>query len=769
MTAGETEGDFAEGRGRMSRLSAAILRMSADLDLGTVLREAVAGARAFTGARYGLIVTADEAGRPVDFVTSGLTPEEERRLLDAAPEGMRMFEHWRSLTAPVRLADLPAYMRSLGFTEGVVLGTTFLAAPLRRGDEDVGNFFLADKEGGGEFTGDDEEMLVLFASQAAAAIANARTHRAEHRIRAEFQALFEAAPVGIAVIDASSGRAASVNREAMRIAALAGRAGGSLDTAFEKVVCRQHNGREVRFGELARQLAAHGTMSTEEVELPHADGSSTRALVSAAAADSGAAASIMLAVQDLTPFDRLDAMRTRFMATVSHELRQPLAAIKGSADTLLEEEGDLDRTEMHEFFRIIAEQAGHMRSLIGDLLDAGRIEAGTLTVRPERSHIGDLVERAREAFTSGNTEHSVRIELPAGIPPVMADRGRIVQVLGNLLSNAAKHVAEGSAINVAAAHDGGRVEVSVRDEGAGFAPERAPDLFRGRSGSEHGTGLGLVICKGLVEAQGGRIWAESPGPGLGATFTFTIPVAVTGESATGDSTSAAAEQRNAARVLVVDDDPHASLFARKSLQAVGYDTLATGDHRDLERILRAEKPQLVLLDLALHGADGIDLLQRVPGLADLPVIIISGYGRDETIARALDAGVEDYIVKPCSATELVARVRSALRRREPPATFVLGDLVIDYERRQVRVAGRPVGLTATEYNILSLLALSAGKVVTYDALLRRVWGHRKDADPTVVRMFVSSLRRKLGDRAARPAWIFNERAVGYRMAKPGDG
>ena len=183
----------------------------------------------------------------------------------------------------------------------------------------------------------------------------------------------------------------------------------------------------------------------------------------------------------------------------------------------------------------------------------------------------------------------------------------------------------------------------------------------------------------------------------------------------------------------------------------------------MSRLIRAEKPRLVLLDLMLSGTDGIELMERVPELAGQPVIFISGYGRDETIARALETGAADYIVKPFSPTELTARVRAALRGRAEPEPFVTGDLAIHYERRRVTVAGRPVRLTATEYDLLRVLSLNAGRVSTYDTLLRQVWGRREANHTELVRSFVKKLRRRLGDDAANPAYILTERGVGYRM------
>ena len=215
---------------------------------------------------------------------------------------------------------------------------------------------------------------------------------------------------------------------------------------------------------------------------------------------------------------------------------------------------------------------------------------------------------------------------------------------------------------------------------------------------------------------------------------------------------------------MVDDDPKTLRYVRDILSGAGYAPLVTGDHADLSHIIRTEKPSLVLLDLMLPGTDGIALMESVPELADLPVVFISGYGRDETVARALKAGAADYVVKPFSPTELIARVEAALRRVARPEPFALGELAIHYESHRVTVAGREVTLTATEYELLRVLSLNAGRVVTYEALLRQVWGGREAGDMDLIRNFIKKLRAKLGEDAANPTWIFNVRGVGYRMA-----
>jgi len=758
---------------RLSALGAALLRISASLDLDTVLREAVDSARTLTAARVGAIATIDETGAPQDFVTSGLAEEEHRRL-EEWPDAPRLFEHFRDLPGPVRHADVPAYLRSLGFSEEPIPSRTFQGTPMRLCGVHVGNFYLVDKEGGVEFTDEDEEILLLFASQAATAIANARAYRDERRARAHLEALIDTSPVGVVVFDARTGSALSFNREARRIVESLRMPGRPTEDLLQVLTCRRGDGREFPLDRLSRsgELSIAQAVHAEEIVLSTPDGRSVTTLVNATPilAEDGAVESVVVTMQDLAALEELDRMRAQFLSMVSHELRTPLAAIKGSTATVLAAKRGFGPAETQQFFRIIDEQADRISGLIGDLLDAGRLDTGTLSVAPEPAEVGALVDQARTAFLSGDARHTVHIDLPPELPRALVDRGRIVQVLSNLLANAARHSPEPSPIRIAAAHEGMDVAISVSDEGQGVEPERLPHLFRKFAGGGAGKpgvggGLGLAICKGLVEAHGGRIRAESAGLGHGTRFTFTVPVAA---AAGGAAPSLPAVHRlpgERPRILVLDDDPLTLRYVRDTLAEAGYVPLVTGDHRDLPRVLMVEKPALVLLDLVLPGIDGIELMESVPGLADLPVIFISGYGRDETIARALEAGAEDYIVKPFSPTELTARIRAALRRHAEPEPFVLSDLFIDYERRKVTLAGRAVELTPTEFELLRVLSRDAGRVVTYDGLMRTVWIGRSP-DPNLVRAFIKRLRKKLGDDASRPTYIKNERGVGYRMDPP---
>ena len=269
-------------RERISRLSEASVRISASLDLNTVLQEVVDSARVLIGARYGLIATIGEDGQVQDFVTSGMTPEEHRQL-EAWPDGPRLFEHLRSLAAPLRLRDMPSYVRSLGFSSDLIPSMSLLGTSIRNQGAPVGNFFLGEKEGRSEFTSGDEEVLVLFASQAATAIVNARTHRGEQQARADLEALIETSPVGVLVFEARTGNLKSFNRELRRIVEDLCTPDMPFEELPKSVMCRRADGRESALNQfpLAQQTNSFDTVRAEEVVLSVPDGRSVTTLLNA--------------------------------------------------------------------------------------------------------------------------------------------------------------------------------------------------------------------------------------------------------------------------------------------------------------------------------------------------------------------------------------------------------------------------------------------------------------------------------------------------------
>ena len=264
---------------------------------------------------------------------------------------------------------------------------------------------------------------------------------------------------------------------------------------------------------------------------------------------------------------------------------------------------------------------------------------------------------------------------------------------------------------------------------------------------------------------------------MGARFTFTIPTVEEAGSGTANGParlSTRSSRRMAGehvRILAVDDDPQALRYVRDALASAGYTPVVTGDPAEALRPVAEEKPGLVLLDLMLPGTGGIELMKTVPELSDAPVIFLSAYGRDQIIARALEAGAVDYIVKPFSPTELAARINTALKRGAAPESaapsepYRPGDLTIDYAGRTVSLAGRPVPLADIEYRLLFELSVHAGRVLGNEHLLQRVWGTGHAGRSGPIRTAVKNIRRKLGGDADSPTYIFNKPRIGYLMPK----
>ena len=776
----ERDLQIANLRDRLTRLSEAGLRINEDLDFDTVLQEVVDGARTLTSSRYGAITVLDEGGQLSDFIVSGLT-EEEYQVLWGMPEGWGFFEYLSGLEEPLRVPDISSHLESLNMPTIIlpILVTSLMVAPIRHHGVGMGTIYLGHGVDRQQFSQEDEETLVLFASQAAMAIANARRHREERLARADLETLIDTSPVGVVVFDAVTGDPKSFNQEARRIAAGLSNPDQSPEEGMLDLTIRRADGREVslRDSSIVELLRIGETVRAEEIVISVPDGRTATALLNATPilSDDGEVESMVVTLQDMADIEEQERLRTEFLAMVSHELRTPLTSIKGSVSSIMDGGADLDPAVVRQFVRIINDQADHMNALVADLLDVARIETGTLSVNPEPAEVAVLADRARSAFVSTTGRNNLDINVEPNLPLVTADRRRIVQVLGNLLSNAARNSSESSVIRVTAVLEGVHVSISVVDEGRGIPAENLPHLFRKFSrlqSEEQGgdTGLGLAISKGIVEAHGGRIWAESDGPGMGARFTFTLPtIENTGITVAPLPSLRQRESTNTEErvgVLAVDDDPQALRYVRDTLVKSGFEPIVTGEPEEALRLMAEERPELVLLDLMLPGMHGIELMQDILRLADVPVIFLSAYGREEQIARAFDMGAVDYVVKPFSPTELSARIRAALRRRsvsEPVEPYVLRDLVIDYIARRVTLAGRPVHLTPIEYRMLAELSANAGQVLSYERLLHRVWGATDAEDVRPMRTIVNKLRRKLGEDAESPGYIFTEPRIGYRM------
>jgi len=221
---------------------------------------------------------------------------------------------------------------------------------------------------------------------------------------------------------------------------------------------------------------------------------------------------------------------------------------------------------------------------------------------------------------------------------------------------------------------------------------------------------------------------------------------------------------------VVEDDPNIVDLIRSNLSVRGFDTVVSTDGMRALKLLETEAPDIVLLDLMLPEVDGFELCQQIRERSSVAIIVVSARGGERDKVTALNVGADDYMTKPFSIEELLARITATLRRTRPaatpdtaPLTITIGELVIDLSMQQVSVAGRPVHLTPTEFALLRELAINRGKLLTHAHLLRRVWGHGYETETEYVRVYVRRLRAKLESEGGAPLILTQPRA-GYRIA-----
>ena len=222
-------------------------------------------------------------------------------------------------------------------------------------------------------------------------------------------------------------------------------------------------------------------------------------------------------------------------------------------------------------------------------------------------------------------------------------------------------------------------------------------------------------------------------------------------------------------ILVVDDDPGIRESLSRELRAAGFATVLASDGREGLDQAKSRAPDLILTDLAMPVSSGFDLISAVRAYSRTPIIVLSVRGGDPDKIRALDLGADDYVTKPFSVAELLARIRAQLRRSGAPSPPVLSfeDLTVDLERRRVVQGGREIKLTPTEFALLELLATNAGKPMLLDQIIARVWKSAPATTADTVRVHMSALRRKLEPDPANPRYIVNEPWVGYRfIAEP---
>jgi len=385
--------------------------------------------------------------------------------------------------------------------------------------------------------------------------------------------------------------------------------------------------------------------------------------------------------RDITERREVERIKDEFVSVVSHELRTPLTSIRGALGLL--DGGVLAGSpeQASRMVRIALTSSERLSRLVDDILDIERMDAGTTPLDLAEHPVDSLVATAVDQVSILADEAGIVLEPAAGPEHVRADGERIVQTLTNLLSNAVKFSPRGSTVRVTAAPVGDLVELRVDDEGRGIPPDKLEAVFRrfeqvdaSDARERGGTGLGLAIARSVVERHGGRVWAVSEGEGRGTSFRLTLRrVAPRAPDEDGAGTAVVADRpsvpegQNAApttRVVVVDDDPYVVAVLRAVLEDRGYQVVGVTDGRAAIEVVEEEHPAAIVLDLAMPGTSGAEVLSRLrhsAATAEVPVVVVSGTrAADAPPAAALADG---WLVKPVDPERLARTVRDVIRLR----------------------------------------------------------------------------------------------------------
>ena len=346
--------------------------------------------------------------------------------------------------------------------------------------------------------------------------------------------------------------------------------------------------------------------------------------------------------------------KSEFLANMSHELRTPLNAIIGFSQVLRDEMVGPVNEKQAEYLDDISSSGNHLLSLINDVLDLSKVEAGQIELEVHPFSLREALERGVVMVRERATEDGVRVAFAADpeVDVVDGDERRIKQVIFNLLSNAVKFTPAGGEVDVSATRANGEVRVSVADTGPGIAPEDRERIFEEFQQSEtgvgqrEGTGLGLALSKRFVELHGGRIWVESE-VGHGSTFTFALAREVD-HVMTGE------------RILVVEDNEKNMKLFRDVLVATGYRTLEATTGGEAVDMASEHTPDLVLMDIQLPDLDGVEALHRLRAderTATIPILALTAQAMQGDRERFLAEGFDGYVSKPVNVRELIEIVR----------------------------------------------------------------------------------------------------------------
>ena len=462
-------------------------------------------------------------------------------------------------------------------------------------------------------------------------------------------------------------------------------------------------------------------------------------------------------------------MRADLLRSVSHDIRTPLTSIIGSTSAVLDNP-DLSTEDRRTLLQDVKQEAQWLIRVVENLLSITRIgsDQAELAKQPEPAEevLAEAAQKARKRLP----DIKFSVEVPDDLLMVPMDPILIEQVLSNLIENAVTHGVTTTAIHLSVKEtEDGFAAFSVRDNGRGIPPSLLPHLFDysiRHASTPTGDGkrnMGL----GLSGVQRCRQSARRPSHGpqsQGRRGVYLLPARFQG----------GIHMNIREKILVIEDEKSIAHFISTILTANGYDAMRASSGAEAMSMISSHCPDLVILDLGLPDMDGLDILRQIRSWSTLPVVVVSARSHEQDKVSALDLGADDYLTKPFGTDELLARVRTAIRHTRTSSgnseiaqqgTYTVGELTIDYNKHQVLIRGENAKLTLSEFRIVALLGKHAGRVLTYDYIIKELWGPRASGDNQILRVNMANIRRKIEKNPAEPEYLFTEVGVGYRMAE----
>ncbi|MEP6985765.1 MAG: ATP-binding protein, partial [Chloroflexota bacterium] len=496
-------------------------------------------------------------------------------------------------------------------------------------------------------------------------------------------------------------------------------------------------------------------------------------------------------IRDNARYKQTFSGQSLLLDMMSERIRVPYAQVRGLIHTLHEQHSRFTHRERAHFLKQLEDSVESMGHLWDNILETYNLQASGLSLSPEQVDVYEVVQRILDNRSFAEYRRQVQVEAPANLPLIEIDELRVEQAITNVLYNAVHFSPRGTAVRVKLETVGNSVQLSVHDQGIGIPPEQLSKVFEPffqatNNTSEEGVGLGLYLAREVVIRHGGDIRVESDASN-GTTVIMAFPI----QANTEVKILPAPVQQEVVvrRPIIIESQPNersggGRRVSERPMQTImiiqgrsklvgrltemlidDYEIIPYKSAEEAIRDLNSVRLDLIFLDTNLPDANGLDICERICKRTEVPIIMLADEASEPEKVRAFMIGADDYISNPISDEELSARINVIFKRRRIPdrtrEPLDLGNLYVDFARREVFLNNKPLELTRIEYDLLHTLAVHQGQVLTHKQLLEKVWGPEYQAETQYLWVNVSRLRKKLEPTPDTPRYIHTQPGVGY--------